>query len=79
MGWRAKLLLKMPEDVARIAIGGLFNGKRVIIPGFIPLLIIRVMHIFPVGLKMKILEKIFRNYKDHQPIRLENSGIKEFS
>jgi len=79
MGWRAKLLLKMPEDVAKIAIKGLFNGKRVIIPGFIPLFIIRVMHFFPVRLKMKILEKIFRNYKDHQPIRLENTRMKEFS
>jgi short-subunit dehydrogenase len=73
MGWRARLLLKMPEDVASIAIKRMNKGKRVIIPGILPLLIIRIMHFLPLSLKMRILEKIFRNYKDHEHVRISDS------
>lgn len=71
MGWRARLLLKMPEEVASIAVKQMHKGKRVIIPGIIPLLIIRIMHFLPLSLKMKILEKVFRNYKDHDHVQVD--------
>ncbi|MGD9327948.1 MAG: SDR family NAD(P)-dependent oxidoreductase [Cyclobacteriaceae bacterium] len=77
MGWRARLLLKMPEDVASFAIKQMYKGKRVIIPGIVPLLIIRIMHFLPLSLKMKILEKIFRNYKDHDHVRINETEILE--
>lgn len=72
MGWKAKLLVKMPKEVAEIIVKKMYGGKRVIIPGFIPTFIIRVMHFFPIALKMRILEKIFRSYKDHQHLEVEN-------
>ncbi|MCO6478094.1 MAG: SDR family NAD(P)-dependent oxidoreductase [Phaeodactylibacter sp.] len=62
-GGRAKLLLAMPEDVARIAIRGMLKGKQVIVPGFVPLAIIRIMKFMPTPVKMRILERVFRVYK----------------
>ncbi len=70
MGWRARLLLKMPEDVASFSVKQMYKSKRVIIPGIVPLIIIRIMHFLPISLKMKILEKIFRNYKDHDHVEI---------
>jgi short-subunit dehydrogenase len=75
MGWRARILLKMPDEVASIAIKQMYKGRRVIIPGVIPLLIIRIMHFLPLSLKMKILEKIFRNYKDHEHLQINESEM----
>ena len=77
MGWRARLLLKMPEEVASISVKKMYKGKRVIIPGVVPLLIIRIMHFLPLSLKMKILEKIFRNYKDHEHVLISESEVME--
>jgi len=65
MGWKAKIMLKMPEEIAHILVKKMYKGKRVIIPGFIPKFIVNVMHFLPLSLKMKILEKVFRNYRDH--------------
>ena len=77
MGWRARLLLKMPDEVASISIKQMYRGKRVIIPGIVPYLIIRIMHFLPLSLKMKILEKIFRNYKDHEHVQISESEAME--
>ena len=77
MGWRARLLLKMPEEVASIAIKRMYKGKRVIIPGIVPLLIIRIMHFLPLSLKMKILEKVFRKYKDHEHVHINETDTVE--
>lgn len=77
MGWRARLLLKMPDDVASFAIKQMNKGKRVIIPGIVPLIIIRIMHLLPLSLKMRILEKIFRNYKDHDHVQITETEILE--
>ena len=79
MGWKAKLMVKMPDDVAHIIVKKMYKGKRVIVPGFIPIFIIRVMHFMPVSLKMFILEKIFRKYRDHQHINVENKQDAEVS
>jgi len=62
-GRRARLLLSMPEDVARIAIGKMLKGKQVIIPGAVPLAIVRIMNLMSVSVKMRILERVFRVYK----------------
>jgi short-subunit dehydrogenase len=71
MGWRARMLLKMPEEVAEIALKQMYRGKRVIIPGIVPLLIIRIMHFLPLSVKMNILEKVFRNYRDHTHVKID--------
>jgi short-subunit dehydrogenase len=66
MGWKAKLILKTPEEVAQTSIKNMYKGRRVIIPGFFPKFIMWFMHFMPVSLKMIILERVFRSYKDHQ-------------
>ena len=77
MGWRARMLLKMPEEVAEIAVRQMYRGKRVIIPGIVPLLIIRIMHFLPLSVKMNILEKVFRNYRDHTHVKIDKSKAVE--
>lgn len=68
-GKKAKLMVMMPEVVANMAIKGMLAGKSVIIPGIIPKSIVRIMGMFPLKLKMRILEKVFRAYRDHIPER----------
>ncbi len=62
-GSKAKLVIIMADKVGEIAIKKMLNGKRVIVPGYGPWWIVKIMKIMPTGLKMKILEKIFRAYK----------------
>jgi len=65
MGWKAKVLVKEPDDVAKKMVKKLFKRKLVIIPGAVPSIIVRIMHFIPMRLKLRILEKIFSAYKDH--------------
>ncbi|MCB0588369.1 MAG: SDR family NAD(P)-dependent oxidoreductase [Phaeodactylibacter sp.] len=62
-GRRARLLLAMPDEVARIAIRKMLKGSQVIIPGSTPLLIVRAMNLLPLSVKMRVLERVFRVYK----------------
>ena len=62
-GGRSKALLLMPDQVAKFAIPRLLKGQRVLIPGALPWTIVKVLKLFPTGLKMSILERIFRVYK----------------
>ncbi len=62
-GNRGKLLLMMPDEVAAIAIPRMLRGQRVIIPGRLPYLIVKMLHFFPLGWKMSLLERIFRVYR----------------
>ncbi len=64
-GWRARLIGKLPEEVAKSAVAGLLKGKRVVVPGVINRIILLVMHFLPLGWKMRVLERIFRVYRDH--------------
>lgn len=64
-GKQAQLLLKMPDQVAKPAVAGMISGKAVIIPGWLPTLIVRVMYFVPRSLRLRILEKIFREYRDN--------------
>ncbi|HMQ46095.1 MAG TPA: SDR family NAD(P)-dependent oxidoreductase [Saprospiraceae bacterium] len=62
-GKKAKLLVSMPEDVAKEAVAKMLKGQRVIIPGFMPYLIVQIMNRMPLGWKMSILERMFRAYR----------------
>ena len=64
-GKRAKMVMLMPADVARIAIEKLLKGTGVIVPGKINWTIVKIMKLFPTNFKMKILERVFRVYRDH--------------
>ena len=63
-GWKAKLIIKMPEEIARVAIPAMLRGKTIIIPGFLPWLFTKILNFIPELLKMRILERIFRVYKE---------------
>ena len=63
-GWKAKLIIKMPEEIARVAIPAMLRGKAIIIPGFLPWLFTKILNFIPELLKMRILERIFRVYKE---------------
>ena len=63
-GWKAKLMIKMPEEIARITIPAMLKGKTIIIPGFLPWLLTKILNFIPELLKMRILERIFRVYKE---------------
>jgi uncharacterized protein len=62
-GRRSRLLMMYPEQVARIAIRNMLKGKQVIVPGFLNAVFFKLGSILPVGMKMNILEKLFRVYK----------------
>ena len=64
-GNRARLVMLMPEIVAKIGIDNLLKGKGVIIPGKINWSIVKLMKLFPTRLKMRILERLFRVYSKH--------------
>jgi uncharacterized protein len=54
------LLIKTPEEVARIAIEGLFNKQGLIIPGWKNRFLIRLGRILPFSFKSYILKRIFK-------------------
>src|SRR5690606_16560821 len=58
-GNRAKLVMLMPETVARIGVKNALKGRGVIVPGKINWSIVKLMKLFPTHLKMKILERLF--------------------
>jgi short-subunit dehydrogenase len=66
-GARAKLIIKMPDYIAQHTIPAVLKGKVEIIPGLLPRILVKLGKGFPTLLKMKLLEKIFRVYRDHQP------------
>ena len=62
-GRRSKLLMMYPDQVARIAIRAMLNGRQVIVPGVLNSIFFKLGSILPVGMKMNILERLFRVYK----------------
>lgn len=62
-GSRSKLLMMYPDQVARIAIRAMLNGRQVIVPGALNAIFFKLGSILPVGMKMNILERLFRVYK----------------
>ena len=63
-GPKAKIIVKTPDQVARIAIHGMIKGKTIIIPGIMPWIIMKIINLLPELWKMRILERMFRVYKD---------------
>jgi short-subunit dehydrogenase len=64
-GKRAKLVMLMPDAVAKIGVEGMMRRKGVIVPGKINWSIVKLMKLVPTQIKMKILERLFRVYRDH--------------
>jgi len=62
-GRRSKLLMMYPEEVARISVKAMLNGQQVIVPGFLNSLFFKLGAILPLGIKMNLLERLFRVYK----------------
>jgi len=62
-GRRSKLLMMYPEQVAAIAVRSMLKGRQVIVPGFLNAVVFKLGSILPVGIKMNILERLFRVYK----------------
>ena len=63
-GWRAKLLVTMPEDIAPLAIRGMLKGKAVIVPGWLVRALILTSYLTPRPLRMRILERLFSRYRN---------------
>jgi hypothetical protein len=62
-GSRSKLLMMYPDEVARIAVSAMLKGRQVIVPGKLNAIFFKLGSLLPVGLKMNILERLFRVYK----------------
>lgn len=62
-GRRSKLLMMYPDRVARIAVSAMLRGKQVIVPGTLNAIFFKLGALLPLGVKMSILEKLFRVYK----------------
>ena len=61
-GAKAKLMLMMPDVVARVAVKNMLKGMLIINPGKMNWWITKIQKFIPTRLKMKLLEKIFRAY-----------------
>ncbi|MBW8049168.1 MAG: SDR family oxidoreductase [Cytophagales bacterium] len=59
-GLIGKLMKMSPDEVARIAVNGLLNGKKIIIPGLLNRFSLFVMKSLPVGWLQYIFEKNIR-------------------
>lgn len=64
-GWKGRLIAKMPDEVAAVAIKALLKRRRVIVPGRVNRLYIAILYWFPLVLKMRLLERMFRVYRSH--------------
>jgi len=64
-GSRGKMVVQLPEQVAAIGIRNLLKGKRVTIPGRLNWALVKVGKILPTNIKMYLLERLFRVYRDH--------------
>ena len=65
-GKKARLMVLMPEPVAKAAIRGMMENKQIIIPGVVPKMIVRLMNWFPTPWKMAILERLFHSDREHR-------------
>ena len=62
-GSRSKLLMMYPDEVARIAVRAMLAGRQVIVPGRLNAVFFKLGSLLPLGIKMNILERLFRVYK----------------
>jgi uncharacterized protein len=61
-GAKAKLMVTMPDYVAKRAIKRTLEKKNIIVPGRLNKIIRKISMALPTSLRMKILEKVFRVY-----------------
>jgi short-subunit dehydrogenase len=61
-GGKAKLILMMPDQVAKVAVRNMMKGMLIINPGKMNWWITKIQKLIPTRLKMKILERMFRAY-----------------
>lgn len=61
-GWKAKLVLMYPHQVAPLAIEGLLKGKRIIIPGVVNKVLIGLNNALPLGLRMRMLRRVGKGF-----------------
>jgi len=61
-GSRAKLVVFMPEEVAKIGLKGLMSSKTIIIPGKVNWILVKLSRLFPTAIKLRLLERLFRVY-----------------
>jgi short-subunit dehydrogenase len=59
-GWKAKLVVMYPDQVAPIAIAGLLKGKRIIIPGIFNRIITIINGMVPLPLRMRSMRGVSR-------------------
>jgi hypothetical protein len=52
-----------PDEVARIAVSAMLRGRQVIVPGRLNAIFFKLGSLLPLGIKMNILERLFRVYK----------------
>lgn len=64
-GKKSRLIVLLPRHVARIAIYKMLQGKGIIVPGRMNILLARISRIIPTATKMRILENMFRAYRTH--------------
>ena len=57
-----KILVTMPEDVAKAGIKGLFRDKNIVVPGRLQWTFFKLGKHLPTRLKMRLLERISRNF-----------------
>lgn len=65
-GWRAKLLVKLPEDIAPAAVDGMLAGRDVVRPGLLVRFLIGLSYVVPRRARMRILERLFRRYREEE-------------
>jgi len=62
-GAKAKLLLLMPDQVAKVAVKNMLSGMLISNPGKMNWWLTKIAKFIPTRLKMRILEKIFNVYR----------------
>lgn len=62
-GAKAKLLLFLPDRVAKIAVKNMLNGMLIIYPGKVNWWITKIAKFIPTRIKMRLMERVFRVYK----------------
>jgi uncharacterized protein len=63
-GARGRWVAKSPAEVAALGIKNLLSGKRITIPGRLNWALVKLGKMMPTSLKMYLLERIFRVYRD---------------
>lgn len=58
----SKILVQMPNEVAKAGVNGMFRGKNIVIPGRLQSTFFNLGKHLPTGFKMRLLERISRNF-----------------